>query len=204
MVVDVGVDADFDGVTGLVHRKVRRGTRNFAREAAMTETRTERRACRSGSTLRREANAQGRTLIALGEMGIGNTSAATAITAALTGEPVSDLTGRGTGLDERTTRAQGPDHRQGAAPALRRLTRFAKPEPLETTALRRRAWRSRPSPARSLVPQPIASPVVIDGFICTAGAAVACAHRARRPLRHHRRPSVAGTGTPRPAGDAWA
>ncbi len=37
VVVDVGVDADFESVPGLLHRKVRRGTRNFAREAAMTE-----------------------------------------------------------------------------------------------------------------------------------------------------------------------
>ena len=37
VVVDVGVDADFAGAPGLVHRKVRRGTRNFAREAAMSE-----------------------------------------------------------------------------------------------------------------------------------------------------------------------
>ena len=37
VVVDVGVDADFAGAAGLEHRKVRRGTRNFAREAAMSE-----------------------------------------------------------------------------------------------------------------------------------------------------------------------
>ncbi len=44
VVVDVGVDADFEGVPGLLHRKVRRGTRNFAREAAMTRNRAECRA----------------------------------------------------------------------------------------------------------------------------------------------------------------
>ncbi len=46
-----------------------------------------------GIDLAAEASAQGRTLIALGEMGIGNTSAATAITAALTGKPVLSLPG---------------------------------------------------------------------------------------------------------------
>ena len=99
VVVDVGVDADFDGVAGLVHRKVRRGTRNFAREAAMSEAELNA-ALQVGIDLAAEASAQGRTLIALGEMGIGNTSAATAITAALTGRPVAELTGRGTGVDD--------------------------------------------------------------------------------------------------------
>ena len=98
------------GAEGLRHRKVRRGTRNFAREAAMSEAELNA-ALHVGIDLATEAAAQGRTLIALGEMGIGNTSAATAITAALTGRPVAELTGRGTGVDEQRRACKVADYR---------------------------------------------------------------------------------------------
>jgi nicotinate-nucleotide--dimethylbenzimidazole phosphoribosyltransferase len=172
VVVDVGVDADFDGVAGLTHRKVRRGTRNFAREAAMTEAELNA-AMQVGLDLAAEASDHGRTLIALGEMGIGNTSAATAITAALTGQPVSALTGKGTGLDQHrcVTKAQIIDK------ALRlHFGDFAttKPDALEILrcvgGLEIAAIAGMVLGAAS---HRIA--VVIDGFICTAGAAVACA-----------------------------
>jgi len=172
VVVDVGVDVDFDGAVGLLHRKVRRGTRNFAQEAAMTEDELNA-ALQVGIELAAEAGAQGRTLIALGEMGIGNTSSATAMTAALTGRPVAELTGRGTGLDEPrcARKAQIIDR------ALRlHFGDFAtvKPDPLhilrcvggfEIAAI---AGAILGATARRIA-------VVIDGFICTAGAAVACA-----------------------------
>lgn len=172
VVVDVGVDADFDGVAGLVHRKVRRGTRNFAREPAMSEAELNA-AMQVGIDLAAEASAQGRTLIALGEMGIGNTSAATAITAALTGRPVAELTGRGTGVDDQ--------RRVSKSQIIDKALRFhfgdfpaTKPDAidvlhcvggLEIAAI---AGMVLGAAARRIA-------VVIDGFICTAGAAVACA-----------------------------
>ncbi len=172
VVVDVGVDADFEGVDGLTHRKVRRGTRNFAREAAMTEAELNA-ALQVGFDLAAEASAQGRTVIALGEMGIGNTSAATAITAALTGQPVSALTGRGTGLDQERCllKAQIIDK------ALRH--HFAdfvstKPDALE---ILRCVGGLEIAAIAGMVLGAAAHriAVVIDGFICSAGAAVACA-----------------------------
>jgi nicotinate-nucleotide--dimethylbenzimidazole phosphoribosyltransferase len=172
VVVDVGVDADFDGAPGLLHRKVRRGTRNFAREAAMTEAELNA-ALQVGIDLATEASAQGRTLIALGEMGIGNTSAATAITAALTGKPVSELTGRGTGLDEpRCVRK---------SQIIDKALRFhfgdftaARPEPLEILCcVGGLEIAAITGAVLGAAAKRIA--VVIDGFICTAGAAVACA-----------------------------
>jgi nicotinate-nucleotide--dimethylbenzimidazole phosphoribosyltransferase len=97
-IVDVGVDADFDGVEGMLHRKVRRGTRNILREAAMSDDELTQ-AIAIGVELAGEAKAKGQDLLAVGEMGIGNTSAASAITAVLTGIPVSLVTGTGTGLN---------------------------------------------------------------------------------------------------------
>jgi nicotinate-nucleotide--dimethylbenzimidazole phosphoribosyltransferase len=96
-IVDVGVDADFDHTDGLLHRKVRRGTRNMMREPAMSEDELTK-ALDVGLKLADDAKSKGYNLVAVGEMGIGNTTAASAITSALTREPVNRITGRGTGL----------------------------------------------------------------------------------------------------------
>jgi nicotinate-nucleotide--dimethylbenzimidazole phosphoribosyltransferase len=172
VVVDVGVDCDFGDVAGLRHRKVRRGARNFAREAAMTEAEVNA-ALQVGIEIAKEAAAEGRTLIALGEMGIGNTSAATAITAALTGQPVAQLTGTGTGLDEprclrkaeiidRALRLHFGDFTAEKPAALEALRCVGGLEIAAITGAVLGAAANRIA-------------VVIDGFICTAGAAVACA-----------------------------
>lgn len=102
-VVDVGVDAEFDGIDGLLHCKVRRGTRNMLHEPAMSEDEIAQ-ALDIGVRLAAGAKAAGQSLLAVGEMGIGNTTSASAITAALTKSPANLVTGKGTGLssDEHT------------------------------------------------------------------------------------------------------
>ena len=97
-VVDVGVDADFGSIPSLLHHKVRGGTRNMLREAAMSEEEVAR-AFSVGYQLGSEAAANGHTILAIGEMGIGNTTAASAITCALTGARAEVATGRGTGVE---------------------------------------------------------------------------------------------------------
>jgi nicotinate-nucleotide--dimethylbenzimidazole phosphoribosyltransferase len=97
-VVDVGVDADFDTVDRLLNYKVRKGTRNMLWEAAMSDEELAR-ALGVGFKLADKAKAEGQNLVAVGEMGIGNTTAASAITAALTNKPAALVTGKGTGLD---------------------------------------------------------------------------------------------------------
>jgi nicotinate-nucleotide--dimethylbenzimidazole phosphoribosyltransferase len=97
-VVDVGVDADFDRVDGLLHHKVRLGTRNMMREPAMSVDELTK-ALDVGLRLADDAKIKGYNLVAVGEMGIGNTTAASAITSALTREPVNRITGKGTGLN---------------------------------------------------------------------------------------------------------
>ncbi|RXH56915.1 nicotinate-nucleotide--dimethylbenzimidazole phosphoribosyltransferase [Granulicella sibirica] len=97
-VIDVGVDGDFDPATPLVHAKVRRGSRNMHAEPAMAHDELLE-ALTVGIRMAEEAAASGHNLVAPGEMGIGNTTAASAITAALTGRPVPEVTGLGTGID---------------------------------------------------------------------------------------------------------
>lgn len=94
-VIDAGVNHDFGDFAGLTHRKVAPGTRNFAREPAMSAAQCEA-ALAHGQAL---ADALPGNLLGFGEMGIGNTTSAAALMHKLTGLPLSDCVGAGTGLD---------------------------------------------------------------------------------------------------------
>jgi nicotinate-nucleotide--dimethylbenzimidazole phosphoribosyltransferase len=176
-IVDVGVDAHFDGLHGLLHCKVRKGTRNMLYEAAMSDAELAQ-ALEVGSRLGAEAGAKGQSLLAVGEMGIGNTTAASAITSVLTRKPVQQVTGQGTGLD-----AGAQAHKRGIIEAV--VQKYfptvgidSVPDPLEVlrcvggleiaamTGLILGAARSGIA-------------VVVDGFISTAAAAIAFATEPR-------------------------
>jgi nicotinate-nucleotide--dimethylbenzimidazole phosphoribosyltransferase len=99
-VVDIGVDGDFtENPTNFVQAKVARGTKNFAHEAAMSPSEMLA-AVETGIELARAAKAKNTKIIGLGEMGIGNTTAASAVTAALLGIAPESCVGRGTGADD--------------------------------------------------------------------------------------------------------
>ncbi len=93
-IIDAGVNHDFGSRDGLIDRKLAHGTRNFAQLPAMTPE-TCHRALASGMAL--VAEFQG-NVIGFGEMGIGNTTAAAALMHKLTGIPVAQCVGAGTGL----------------------------------------------------------------------------------------------------------
>ena len=98
-VIDVGVDADLTSVDNVYHAKVRRGTRNFRHEAAMSSEELKA-AMEAGRDAVRRALQHGATAIGFGEMGIGNTTAAAALLGVLTGLPAAETVGRGTGIDD--------------------------------------------------------------------------------------------------------
>lgn len=98
-IVDIGVNYDFPETPGLIRRKVAYGTANMLREAAMSTEQAEA-AIRVGMDVLNEAADNGLELAAIGEMGIGNTTASSAITAVLCGKEAAEVTGRGTGLDD--------------------------------------------------------------------------------------------------------
>ena len=107
-IVDVGVDCtpedilpedNRDESVSFLDYKVRRGSRNFAKEPAMTEEETKK-AIQIGIDLVGKLAEEGTDIIALGEMGIGNTTTCSAVSAALTGKEVELLVGRGAGLDD--------------------------------------------------------------------------------------------------------
>ena len=98
-VVDLGVASDLGEPAGLIVRKIGLGTKNFVIGPAMSREEALQ-SIETGIDLVEEAYAQGVRLVATGEMGIGNTTSSAAITAVMTGQPVSTVTGRGTGIDD--------------------------------------------------------------------------------------------------------
>jgi nicotinate-nucleotide--dimethylbenzimidazole phosphoribosyltransferase len=99
VVVDIGVAANISHLPDVLHRKVAPGSSNMLEGPALTHAQAEQ-AISVGMQVLNEAYEHGLDLVALGEMGIGNTTPASAITAVMTGLPVKDVTGRGTGLDD--------------------------------------------------------------------------------------------------------
>jgi nicotinate-nucleotide--dimethylbenzimidazole phosphoribosyltransferase len=98
-VVDVGVAAPLPLSSDLISRRAAPGTRNFCEEPAMTEVEMIA-ALETGIELACDSGMAGRDLLGFGEMGIGNTTAASAIAAALTGEPTEAVVGCGAGADD--------------------------------------------------------------------------------------------------------
>jgi nicotinate-nucleotide--dimethylbenzimidazole phosphoribosyltransferase len=152
----------------VVDAGVSRGTRNFTREEAMTADEMTQRMER-GRVEARSAREEGVALLGLGEMGIGNTTAAAAITAALTGADPDVVTGPGTGLDESGRRRKADVVRRALA-----LHRLAPDVPLRVLrsvgGLEIAALAGLCLEAASLK-----LAIVADGFITTA--ALALAHR---------------------------
>jgi nicotinate-nucleotide--dimethylbenzimidazole phosphoribosyltransferase len=98
-VVDAGVDGDCAAHPRLIEAKVRRGTRDFTVEAALSATECHTALEQGARVVERIVPPTGNTLV-LGEMGIGNTAAASVLMHGLTGLPLAECVGRGTGLDD--------------------------------------------------------------------------------------------------------
>ena len=99
-VVDAGVAHDFGGPRdGLIDLKVAAGTANYLEEPAMTTAQCAQ-AIEQGAGVVLGLAAAGCNVVGFGEMGIGNTAAASLITHCLTGTPLAACVGRGTGLDD--------------------------------------------------------------------------------------------------------
>jgi nicotinate-nucleotide--dimethylbenzimidazole phosphoribosyltransferase len=165
-VVDIGVASDLGYVAALHSRRIAPGTRNMAREPAMTAEQVDA-AIAAGLEMGRDAITAGVDMIGLGEMGIGNSTAASAVTAALTGLPAARVTGRGTGADDgmlahkiRVIEEALQRHRPDPADALDVLAKVGGFELAGLAGLALAAAAGRKA-------------VVTDGFIATAAAALA-------------------------------
>ncbi len=167
-VVDVGVNADFQGIDGLLHHKVRSGTRNMLHEPAMSGEELGR-ALEVGLKLAAEAKTKKQSLVAVGEMGIGNTTAASVITSILTQTPVALVTGKGTGLN-----ATAHSHKLEIVEAIvqKHFQAGVTPEPHDV--LRRVGGLEIAAMTGFILGAALHQiAVVADGFISTAAAAIA-------------------------------
>ncbi len=96
--VDIGIQVDVD-LPRVINRKVRHGTANFLKEPAMTREEAIQ-AIEAGIEVTMDAIDRGYDLIGTGEIGIGNTTASSAVLFAFTGAPIDRVVGRGAGLTD--------------------------------------------------------------------------------------------------------
>ena len=165
-VVDIGVDYDFKTVPGLIHRKIMHGTGNVMREPAMMREQAEQ-AVMVGIELATEAVREGIGLIGTGEMGIGNTTPSAAITAVMTGRPVEEVTGHGTGIQE--------SDRAHKVRVIQRALDLHRPKPSDPIGVLAMIGGLEIAGLAGLMLGAAASrvPVVLDGFIAGAAALIA-------------------------------
>jgi nicotinate-nucleotide--dimethylbenzimidazole phosphoribosyltransferase len=165
-VVDVGVDYDFEDMVGLIHKKVARGTKNFAKGPAMTRQEMLA-ALKVGIDLADQCRAEGVGLVGTGEMGIGNTTPSSAIIAAISRKSVAEVTHRGTGIGDEALANKIRVIEGGLA--------LNKPDPADPLDVLAKVGGLEIAAIAGLVLGCAANsiPVVIDGFISTAGALIA-------------------------------
>ena len=167
-VADLGVNWDFEPDLPIFHKKIQKGTDNFARGPAMTRAAAVR-SIEAGIEIVEELLAEGPVdLLGTGDMGIGNTTPSTAIIAAFSGLPVEQLTGRGTGVDD--------DGLQRKVAVIEKGLALNQPDPRDALDVLAKVGGFEIGGLAGLVIGAAANgiPVVCDGFIATAGALVAC------------------------------
>jgi nicotinate-nucleotide--dimethylbenzimidazole phosphoribosyltransferase len=168
VVVDVGVDYDFGKIEGLVDRKVVYGSRNMTKGPALT--RDEALKCiKIGRELVKKYHAKGYNLFGTGDMGIGNTTPSSAIISVITGYPVEEVTGRGTGIDDETYKRK--------IEVIKRAIEVNKPDPNDPIDVLAKVGGPEIGAIAGVVLgcAELKIPVVVDGFISTAGALIAYA-----------------------------
>lgn len=167
MVIDIGVDHDFGSLEGLIVKKVRRGTGNMTKGPAMGREEALR-AIAVGIELAEEAARDVVDVLGTGEMGIGNTTPASAIAAALTGRPAEEVTGYGTGLDQEAWARK--------VEVVKRALAVNQPDLHDPVDLLAKVGGLEIAGLVGLILGGAAShlPILVDGFIATAAAALAC------------------------------
>lgn len=167
VVVDVGVACPVE-ITGVLSKKVRPGTDNIARGPAMTREEAVR-ALEVGIEVALEEINSGATLLALGDMGIGNTTPSSAILSVLAGVAPEEATGRGTMINDKVLSTK--------ATAVGSAIRVNNPDPKDPLDVLAKVGGLEIAGLAGVVLGAAAqkTPVLIDGFITTAAAMIAAA-----------------------------
>lgn len=168
VVVDMGVATDLVLHPDLVVKKIGYGTRNLAKGPAMTNDEAYRAIEAGREIVTREID-QGADIVGTGDMGIGNTTASSAIAAAMTGQPVKLVTGRGTGIDDAIYEKK--------LAVIQRALDVNHPDPADPLDVLAKIGGFEIAGLVGVILGGAAArrPVVIDGFISGAAALIAMA-----------------------------
>jgi nicotinate-nucleotide--dimethylbenzimidazole phosphoribosyltransferase len=168
VVVDMGVAADLSGLAGekVLSRKVDFGTRNMARGPAMTR-RQAVQSLETGIGIACDLVEEGVELLATGDMGIGNTTPSSAILAAFSRRPVHEVAGRGTGISDQAL--------ENKVQVIQRALSLNKPNPGDPVDVLAKVGGFEIGGIAGLILGAAYHrvPVVVDGFISSAGALLA-------------------------------
>jgi nicotinate-nucleotide--dimethylbenzimidazole phosphoribosyltransferase len=166
VVVDMGVDCDFIGQPNLLIKKVVRGTKNMRKGPAMTREEAEK-CIDTGISLAMKYADKGYSIFGTGDMGIGNTTPSSAIAAAITGRPVSEVAGRGTGISDEALKHK--------IKVIEDSLSFNKPDSKDPIDVLSKVGGAEIGGIAGLILGAASRriPVVVDGFISTAGALIA-------------------------------
>lgn len=166
IVVDIGVDLDFENADGLVSKKVIRGTKNIVKVPAMTREEAEK-CIQVGIELASEYAKKGYKIFGTGDMGIANTTPSSAIASVLTGRSVKEVTGRGTGI--------GDDALRRKIKVIEDAISVNRPDTADPIDVLSKIGGAEIGGITGLILGAAANriPVVVDGFISTAGALIA-------------------------------
>jgi len=168
VVVDMGVAVELEAHPQLLSRKIAPGTRNMCLGPAMTPEQAVT-SIESGIEVVGAELAKGLDIVGTGDMGIGNTTASSAICAAMTGKPVAEVTGRGTGISD--------EQLAHKIDVIKRALAVNRPDPNQPLDVLAKVGGFE---IGGLVGVMLAGaayrvPVVIDGFISGAAALIATA-----------------------------
>ncbi|KQU08172.1 nicotinate-nucleotide--dimethylbenzimidazole phosphoribosyltransferase [Bacillus sp. Leaf13] len=164
-IVDIGIDADIEAPE-LTSRKVRRGTRNFYKEDAMTREEVNQ-ALEIGYESAQKMIEQGAKCLILGEMGIGNTTASSAIISVISGKSVESLVGQGTGL-----KSEGILHKQRIIEEAILLRKPIPDDPIDIL-MKIGGFEIAGMAGAMLAAANNRIPILVDGFITTTAAVIA-------------------------------
>jgi nicotinate-nucleotide--dimethylbenzimidazole phosphoribosyltransferase len=166
LVVDIGVNHRFNPHPDLLDRKIAFGTRNMAKESAMTRAEAEE-SITIGIQMAAQLADNGVDLLATGEMGIGNTTASSAIFSVLGNLSVAEVTGRGTGIDDKTLTKK--------ISVIQKALEKHSPDPEDPIDILAKVGGFEIGGIMGLLLGAAAKkiPVVIDGLISSAGASLA-------------------------------
>jgi len=165
-VVDIGVDHDFEELDGLIKNKIGYGTDNFTKGPAMSREDAVQ-ALEAGIALAVKCRNEGVDLVGTGDMGIGNTTPSAAIVAAFSDLSVADVTFRGTGIDNEGLKRK--------IAVIEKGLDVNQPDPTDPVDVLAKVGGFEIGGIAGLVLgcAAVGIPVVIDGFISTAGALIA-------------------------------